>query len=116
MQGAHLNRGLGFAFLRHVQRCVCLMYVLDLGAADPHQQLVDLMFELDQYEAGLALRPHAIVANKIDLPGSLDKLERLRSEVELPVFAISAKKLTDIQPLLQHIRELYDAHNTGTSE
>ena len=105
-----MNYGLGFSFLRHIQRCACLMYVLDLATKDPYQQLDDLMFELDQYEEGLAQRPHAIVANKVDLPGAQEKLEKLQSKVNLPVFPISAKKLIDIKPLLSHIRELYDSH------
>ncbi len=116
IRGAHQNYGLGFAFLRHIERCLCLMYVLDLAAADPHQQLEDLMFELDQYQEGLSQRPHAIVANKLDLPGAEEKLETLKSKLDLPVYAISAKKLTNIQLLMQHIRELYDVHKENTEE
>ena len=110
VRGAHQNYGLGFSFLRHIQRCSCLMYVLDLANKDPSQQLEDLMFELDQYEEGLAQRPHAIVANKVDLPGTQEKLVELQSKINLPIFPISAKKLIDIKPLLSHIRELYDAN------
>ena len=53
IRGAHLNYGLGFAFLRHVERCVCLLYVLDMSADRPWVQLEDLQYELNQYQVGL---------------------------------------------------------------
>ena len=108
VRGAHQNYGLGFSFLRHIQRCACLMYVLDLAVKDPFEQLDDLMFELNQYEENLAHRPHAIVANKIDLPGTVEKLKELQGKINLPVFPISAKKLLGTKELVSHIRHLYD--------
>ena len=108
VRGAHQNYGLGFSFLRHIQRCACLMYVLDLAVKDPYEQLDDLMFELNQYEENLAHRPHAIVANKMDLPGAEEKLKELQGKINLPVFPISAKKLIGIKGLVSHIRDLYD--------
>ena len=66
---AHKNRGLGVSFLRHVQRCTCLLYVLDV-AARPAEQWHVLRHELNMFQPGLADRPHALVANKCDLPGA----------------------------------------------
>jgi GTP-binding protein len=47
IQDAHLNRGLGHGFLRHVDRCSCLLYVLDLDVGvtnhnPPMEQLLIL--------------------------------------------------------------------------
>ena len=78
MKDAHKNKGLGISFLRHIERCVCLIYVIDLGQPDPVEQFETLRFELEQYSAGLSQRPHAVIANKIDLPGAIDSVERLR--------------------------------------
>ncbi|XP_046368129.2 mitochondrial ribosome-associated GTPase 2-like [Haliotis rufescens] len=110
ISGAHLNRGLGISFLRHIQRCTCLLYVLDLSVDDPWTQLHDLQFELDQYEEGLSQRPCAIVANKIDLPQADENLRALRDHVTLPVFPVSARERVGIQQLLVHLRELYDTY------
>nr|KAG5702886.1 hypothetical protein BaRGS_019105 [Batillaria attramentaria] len=110
IKGAHQNRGLGISFLRHIQRCACLLYVLDLSTGEPWTQLQDLRFELEQYEPGLSQRPHAIVGNKVDVEGAQDVLAELQAHVDLPVFAVSAKYRTGIEPLLDHLRELYDKH------
>ena len=67
---AHKNRGLGIDFLRHIQRCSCLLYILDLSHPEPWYQLETLMHELEMFMPGLSTRPHAILGNKIDLPVS----------------------------------------------
>ncbi|XP_006818280.1 mitochondrial ribosome-associated GTPase 2-like [Saccoglossus kowalevskii] len=110
IRGAHLNRGLGHSFLRHIERCQCLLYVIDLSANEPWTQLTDLKFELEQYQKGLSERPHAILGNKIDLPESHQNLEHLENHVMLPIIPISAKCLTNIEKLKVHLRKLYDEH------
>ncbi|XP_033625733.1 mitochondrial ribosome-associated GTPase 2-like [Asterias rubens] len=113
IRGAHLNRGLGHSFLRHIERCSCLLYVLDLSAKEPWTQLYDLQYELEQYKEGLSQRPHAILANKIDLPEAEEKLALLRENVQLPIIVISAHYLTNIAHLKVHLRELYDEDMKG---
>ena len=112
--GAHLNKGLGFSFLRHIERCVCLFYVIDLTDDNPFQQLNSLMTELELYRKGLSKRPHAIVANKIDSPGADLKLQQLRQdlgETQFRLIPISAKYGTNLTELLKYFRELYDLYN-----
>jgi GTP-binding protein len=75
--GAHANRGLGHAFLRHVERCGALLLVVDLGAS-PTAQLRMLRSELAAYDASLAARPTLVVGSKLDLPGARRALAGLR--------------------------------------
>ncbi|KAL5020856.1 hypothetical protein ScPMuIL_000011 [Solemya velum] len=110
IRGAHENRGLGISFLRHIERCSCLLYVIDLSVSQPWTQLEDLKFELEQYQTGISKRPHAVIGNKIDLPESLENLTLLEDRIKLPVYAISAKNRTNIEPFLLHLREMYDKH------
>ena len=110
IRGAHQNHGLGFAFLRHVERCVCLLYVLDMSADQPWRQLEDLQYELDMYSPGLADRPHAIVANKMDLKSAQVNLEELRRRTDLQVIPVSAKRKENMEQVLVHLRQLYDVH------
>lgn len=120
IEGAHANRGLGHSFLRHLERCVCLVYVLDLSQSNALEQFEILKKELNLFKSGLANRPHAIVGNKIDLPGAEQQLIRLRtyikentpdSELPLPVIPISAKYGTNLLEYLKHIRGLFDLYN-----
>lgn len=108
IKGAHMNYGLGFSFLRHIERCVCLLYVLDLSVEEPWTQLSDLQHELEQYQEGLSHRPHAIVANKIDIPRAKTNLEELRQRVPFEVLPVSAKRKINVEELLIHVRKLYD--------
>ncbi|XP_037076745.1 mitochondrial ribosome-associated GTPase 2-like isoform X2 [Pollicipes pollicipes] len=113
IRDAHKNRGLGVAFLRHVQRCTCLLYVLDVSCR-PAEQLRVLQHELDMFQPGLARRPHALVANKCDLPGAEDNLEELREAVDMRVLPISAKMGTNVTELLCYLRTLHDEHSQRT--
>ncbi|XP_078738092.1 LOW QUALITY PROTEIN: mitochondrial ribosome-associated GTPase 2 [Lampetra fluviatilis] len=82
--GAHAGRGLGLSFLRHVERCRALLYVVDLcgaGAATPARRLSELRRELLLHDPSLALAPHAVVGAKLDLPGAREALARLRDEL-----------------------------------
>ena len=107
-QDAHKNKGLGISFLRHIERCVCLIYVIDLGQPDPVEQLETLRFELEQYSKGLSQRPHAVIANKIDLPGADDNFERLKgyaaSNGIARVISTSAKQGTNLRQVLDFVR------------
>lgn len=113
IRGAHLNRGLGISFLRHIERCRFLLFVLDLSVPEPWTQLQHLRYELDQYEPGLSQRPRAIVANKVDLPEAREKLETLRSLVAERVIPVSALTGQNTEELILHLRELYDGHLRG---
>ncbi|XP_062871168.1 mitochondrial ribosome-associated GTPase 2 isoform X2 [Trichomycterus rosablanca] len=113
IRGAHLNRGLGLSFLRHIERCRFLLFVLDMSSSEPWDELRCLRFELDQYEPGLSERPHAIVANKMDLSGAGEKLDELRRREERRVIALSALTGDNTEELIVHLRELYDGHAGG---
>ncbi|XP_066278775.1 mitochondrial ribosome-associated GTPase 2-like [Branchiostoma lanceolatum] len=108
IRGAHLNKGLGQSFLRHIERCRFLLFVVDLSITEPWTQLDDLKYELEIYQSGLSSRPHAVVANKTDLPGASEKLKLLQKHVDMPVLPISAKEGWDVGRVISHIRELYD--------
>ena len=69
IEGAAENRGLGHRFLRHVERCKLLLFLLDLAATDernPCDDFEHLRKELVEYDSKLGEKPFVVVGNKID--------------------------------------------------
>ncbi|MEC7801183.1 MAG: GTPase ObgE [Verrucomicrobiota bacterium] len=69
IEGAAENRGLGHRFLRHVERCKLLLFLLDLAATDgrnPCDDFEHLRKELVEYDPSLGEKPCIVVGNKID--------------------------------------------------
>ncbi|XP_063153040.1 mitochondrial ribosome-associated GTPase 2 [Candoia aspera] len=116
IKGAHEDRGLGLAFLRHIERCCFLLFVLDLSVAEPWAQLEALKYELEQYKVGLSQIPQAIVANKLDLPESKNNLSLLKEQVKQRVIPLSALTGENLEALLLHLRELYDDYLKAENE
>lgn len=110
IRGAHQNRGLGLAFLRHVERCPFLLFLVDLSVPEPWTQLDDLRYELEQYDEGLSKRPYAVVANKIDLPQARARLPQLQARLGQEAIALSAATGENLEELLLRLKELHDRH------
>ncbi|XP_021502026.1 mitochondrial ribosome-associated GTPase 2 isoform X3 [Meriones unguiculatus] len=110
IRGAHLNKGLGFSFLRHIERCRFFLIVVDLSLPEPWTQVDDLKYELEKYEEGLSERSHVIIANKIDLPQAKAHLPQLQAHLGQEVIALSALTGENLEQLLLHLKVLHDAH------
>ncbi|CAO2824949.1 unnamed protein product [Amaranthus hypochondriacus] len=121
IKGAHENRGLGHAFLRHIERTKVLAYVIDLAAAlkdrkgiPPWEQLKDLVIELEHYQEGLSDRPSLVVANKIDEDGAEDVLEELQRRVrDIPIYPVCAVLEEGIPDLKTGLKLLVNGGETS---
>lgn len=87
--GAHLNVGLGHSFLRHVERCRYLLYVLDASESNMVEQMSELKKELDMYKQGLSNSARLVVANKMDLDQTEQHVRELASHTHLPIVPVS---------------------------
>ncbi len=98
IEGAHEGRGLGHQFLRHVERCRLLVYLVDVSADDPVEQLATLRTELEKYSPELARRPSIVVLSKSDI--TTPSRRKLKMEHD---FLISAATQRGIKTLVRHI-------------
>jgi GTPase len=67
IDGAHEGRGLGFRFLRHIQRTRILLFVVDMTSDSPGNDLAHLYEELAAFDPLLLQKPRLVVLNKSDL-------------------------------------------------
>lgn len=113
IEGAHAGAGLGHDFLRHVERTRVLVHVLDISGSEGRDPLEDFKVinnELALYNPVLAGRPQVIAANKIDLPGAEENLERLRASLgrDYEIFPMSAAIGEGVQPLVYRLAGMLD--------
>ena len=106
IEGAAEGAGLGRSFLRHIERTRMLVHVIDISGSedrDPIEDYYTIRSELYDYSPALHALPQFIAANKMDIPGAEENLERLREELsdeDIPIFPISAAGITGLEPLL----------------
>lgn len=88
--GASDGKGLGLEFLRHIERCSTLLYVLDCATfepgRDPVSDLEALEAELAAYgeQVGVDLsdRPRVVALNKVDVPDARELADMVRPTLE----------------------------------
>jgi GTP-binding protein len=110
--GASQGKGLGLEFLRHVERCVALVHVLDCGTLetdrDPVSDLEIIEAELALY-GGLEDRVRIIALNKIDLPDGkamADMVAQSLRDKGYEVYPVSAASREGLQELLYAMARL----------
>ncbi|KZV26771.1 hypothetical protein F511_25335, partial [Dorcoceras hygrometricum] len=82
IEGAHLGKGLGRNFLRHLRRTRMLVHVVDAAAEDPIRDYRTVKEELRMYNPDYLERPHIVVLNKIDKPEAMERLPYLKEEIK----------------------------------
>ena len=112
IEGAHEGAGLGHDFLRHVERTRILVHVLDVSGSegrDPVDDFYKINEELSKYNIKLKDRPQIIVANKMDIPGAEEGLQKVKEEFEpkgYKILSLSAATLEGIDELKYEIWDL----------
>jgi GTP-binding protein len=115
IEGASQGVGLGFDFLRHIERTKVLIHVVDAASTEGRDPIVDIKAinaELESYNQKLAQRPMVIAANKCDALYGDDYetvIEMLKEEFEpqgIRVFPISAVSGKGVTEMLWYVNEL----------
>ena len=97
IEGASQGAGMGFQFLKHVERTKVLIHVVDVSGSegrDPVEDFEKINKELADYSDRLAAKPQIVCANKIDMIDEDDeRYIRFKEYVEgkgYKVFPVSA--------------------------
>jgi len=93
IEGAHSGAGLGYEFLKHIERTRIIVHILDIMptvGSDPVENYYRIRHELEQYSEALAQKTEVIVANKIDLDPDGKIVKDLRKKLNKKIYPISA--------------------------
>ncbi len=114
IEGASEGIGLGYEFLRHIERTKLMIHVVDAAGTEgrnPVEDIHKINAELEAYNPEIAKRPQVIAANKIDAiyqDGETDPIQALKDEFEplgVKVFPISGVTGQGIKELLYYVSE-----------
>lgn len=116
VEGAHRGVGLGHEFLRHIERCRALLFVLDMAGSEGRDAVEDfrlLREELKRHGRGLAEKAFLVAANKMDLPSADERLKSFRRRHRCKVIPVSAECGEGIEVLKQELGRW--ARDAGTA-
>jgi GTP-binding protein len=119
IEDAHLGKGLGYQFLRHVARTRVLVHLIDGSAQEPVNDMVMINTELSLYDPLVGRKPQIVAVNKIDLPEVKARMAELRrffkqSGIE-PLF-VSALTGEGMDQLLTELDRVLQAESAREAE
>jgi len=107
---AHLNRGLGLSFLKHVERCNVLIYIIDISGEegrDPYRDFQVLQKEAKAYSRDILNKPFLTLLNKIDKSDThLALFKKQYPFAQDTLFEISALEKQGLAPFIEKMRQL----------
>lgn len=113
IEGASSGVGLGDKFLRHAMRTKVIAHVIDMGAfegRDPIEDYESIYNELKNYDERLINKPSIIIANKMDIEGAKDNLERFRSKYpDAEIYEVSAIMQQGFDALIIRLADIVDS-------
>jgi len=111
IEGAHLGKGMGLDFLRHISRTKVLVILLDI-LDEPQSAYGALLGELAQYDETLLERPRIVALNKIDAADN-EVMNRDWEKIfpDEEIFLISAVAGDGLREILWRLAEIVDSQS-----
>lgn len=112
IKDAHKDKGLGFAFLKHIERSKVLVFVLDASFGEERHAWEDFLVlreEIEAYKQELLEKPFLVILNKCDAPESQVIIEEFKAHYPYSkdtLFVISALENIGLDPLKEAIAKL----------
>lgn len=109
IEGASEGKGLGDAFLRHVERTSVLLHLIDVYEENPGEKYQIIREELKKYQPELLGRPEIIALTKTEgmdseiIKYQVSKIQEKAGDVQ--VFAISSSAHLGVKDVLRALRK-----------
>jgi len=108
IEGAGSGAGLGFEFLRHIERTRMLVHVVDMSGSEgrnPEEDFLLINKELEIYSKDLTKLKQVVAANKMDLPCAEENLQSFKRRFKdvCEVFPVSAMSREGVRSLLEYV-------------
>ncbi len=119
IEGAHSGTGLGFEFLRHIQRTRVLIHLLDGLAEDPLLDFAQINTELALFDPDLAKKPQVVAVTKMDIPEVKNRWEEIRRNLKkkgILAMDISAVTGSNVRNLLDKTYDLLQSTPVVTKD
>ncbi|MGI6710018.1 MAG: GTPase ObgE [Bacilli bacterium] len=119
IEGASSGLGLGYRFLKHIERTRVIIHLIDISQVDEHNLLTNYSVinkELEKFNPKLLERPMLVVLNKIDIISNRDIIEKMKEVIDRPIIEISAYTRENLDKLLYKVADLLETSSITTFE
>jgi Predicted GTPase len=96
IEGAHEGKGLGTQFLKHVERCSVLLFLVDANDEDPAESYRLLFQEVQKYSPGLIQRKRLLAITKMDSFVGVPKMSTFEPIELFPISSVSGEGLENL--------------------
>lgn len=112
IEGASLGEGLGDRFLRHIERTRVILHVIDMAGTegrDPYEDYLLINKELENFNKKLLTKPMVIIANKMDIDGAKENLDKFKEKVkDKKIFEVTALTNSGLVQVVDYLSDLLD--------
>ena len=109
LSGAHKGNGLGFQFLKHIERCKSIIHLIDVTNEDIFSEYKTICEELDKYDQSIKKKKKIIALNKCDLitDSEIKKIKKnFENQLQKNVYMISAISGYGIEKITKQILKI----------
>lgn len=109
IEGAHQGVGLGFAFLKHVQRTRVLIHMLDGMSEDPISDFSQINSEMALFDEKISEKPQIVAFNKMDIPEVQERWPEVKAAITklgYEVMSVSTVTHENVDKLLWRVEAL----------
>ena len=111
IEGASEGEGLGDKFLRHIERTRVIAHVIDMSGyegRDPYEDYILINKELEAFNKKLMEKPMIVIANKMDVEGAKENLEKFKEKVSCEIYEVSAVINKGLEKVVNRLADILD--------